>query len=487
MVAGVVVVPRLLRGLGIDRFGLLSLAWILVGYFSLLDLASGRALTKFVSEKLALDEHHAIPALAWTSLLLMSALGILGGLLLFATSPILIYSLLKMPPPMQPEALKSFYVLATCIPAVTVASGLRGILEAGQHFRVASLIRIPVSVFSYVGPLLILSISRNLVAVAFILVIGRYIGAFAYLIACLRLAPVMKKGLAFERSLLPPLLKLGGWMTISNIASPLLFYVDRFVIGAVLSMSAVTYYTTPFDVVTRIWVLPWAICGVLFPAFALTIVKDRDRTELLFQRGVKYIFIAIFPLALIIILFSPEALEIWLGQPFATHASSVLRWLAIGVFINSLACIPFTLLQGGGRADIPAKLQLLQLPLYAAVLVLLLRTHGIEGAAFGWTARVALESILYFVCSRQLLPQSGKFLFRLGVASAAALLGFYAATLPKSLFLKSEFASGSVLALGFMVYCSLAPDERRFVFSYRGKARMADESLRISQFREPRL
>ena len=44
--AGVVAIPRLVHSLGVDRFGLLSLAWIIVGYFSLFDMGMGRALTK---------------------------------------------------------------------------------------------------------------------------------------------------------------------------------------------------------------------------------------------------------------------------------------------------------------------------------------------------------------------------------------------------------------------------------------------------------
>ena len=46
-------IPPLLRGLGIDRFGVLSLAWTVVGYFSLFDLGLGWALTRVLSERLS--------------------------------------------------------------------------------------------------------------------------------------------------------------------------------------------------------------------------------------------------------------------------------------------------------------------------------------------------------------------------------------------------------------------------------------------------
>ena len=43
-------IPALIRTLGADRFGILTLAWMLIGYCSLFDLGLGRALTKLVSE-----------------------------------------------------------------------------------------------------------------------------------------------------------------------------------------------------------------------------------------------------------------------------------------------------------------------------------------------------------------------------------------------------------------------------------------------------
>ena len=52
LLVAVVAIPRLIEALGTDRFGVLTLAWMVVGYFGLLDLGLGRALTKLVAERL---------------------------------------------------------------------------------------------------------------------------------------------------------------------------------------------------------------------------------------------------------------------------------------------------------------------------------------------------------------------------------------------------------------------------------------------------
>src|SRR5579864_1683912 len=87
MILAVVCIPILLRGLGKDRFGILTLAWALIGYASLFDLGLGRALTQLVAKKLGAGEEKGIPTLAWTSLLLMSLLGLAGTACILLISP----------------------------------------------------------------------------------------------------------------------------------------------------------------------------------------------------------------------------------------------------------------------------------------------------------------------------------------------------------------------------------------------------------------
>src|SRR6266849_10669946 len=87
MLVAVVCIPVLIRGLGKDRFGVLTLAWALIGYASLLDLGLGRALTQLVARKLGAGEDREVPALVWTSLLLMLLLGVLGAAVVGLLSP----------------------------------------------------------------------------------------------------------------------------------------------------------------------------------------------------------------------------------------------------------------------------------------------------------------------------------------------------------------------------------------------------------------
>ena len=99
MAVAIVTIPVLIAGIGTDRFGVLTLAWIILGYFSLFDLGLGRALTKLVAEKLGLGRSSGIPPLVGTALGLMMALGLVGALFVGLISPWLVRDVLRISRP----------------------------------------------------------------------------------------------------------------------------------------------------------------------------------------------------------------------------------------------------------------------------------------------------------------------------------------------------------------------------------------------------
>src|SRR5690242_7126819 len=122
----VICLPVLKHRLGTDRLGIISLAWVIIGYFGLFDLGLSRALTKLVAQHLGEDRCSDIPVLVWTSLAALFCLGVVAGLATFFVSPWLVGGPLKIPSPLYRETLTSFYWLSCSIPVVMTTAGLRG-------------------------------------------------------------------------------------------------------------------------------------------------------------------------------------------------------------------------------------------------------------------------------------------------------------------------------------------------------------------------
>jgi len=263
MLVAVFSIPMLVRTLGVDRFGILSIVWMVIGYFSLFDFGLGRALTQVIAEKLGSRRPEEVPDIFWAATFLMLILGLAGAVAGAGLASWLVTSLLNVPPQLQRETLQAFYLLAVAIPVNITSIGFRGALEAHQQFRLTSIMRVIMGLVTFLVPLGVLGFSHSLVAVVAALLAGRTVVLIIYLVLCLRVIPNLGDAIAVKRAALPPLLRIGGWMTVSNMVSPLMATLDRFFLGSMVSMAAVTFYSTPFDTVTKLLIIPSALTGVI--------------------------------------------------------------------------------------------------------------------------------------------------------------------------------------------------------------------------------
>jgi O-antigen/teichoic acid export membrane protein len=423
MIVAVFCIPILIRGLGTDRFGILTLAWALIGYASLFDLGLGRALTQLVAKKLGAGEDREVPTLVWTSLLLMLVLGVVGSAIIILFSPWLVHSALNVPDPMEPETLQSFRMLGLSLPFVITTAGLRGLLEAHQRFGLINALRIPMGVFTFAGPLLVLPFSKSLVLVVGTLVAGRIVVWAAHLIFCLRVIPALRYRIALQHTAVSPLLRFGGWITIANVVNPILVSMDRFLIGAALPVAMVGYYTAPFEAVTKLWVIPASLTATVFPACSALGTERRRELEILYSRSIKYLFLVLAPISLVLFLFARQITQLWLGHDFAEKSTLVLQILAVGVFINCFAHVPFCFLQGMGRPDTTAKLFLFELVPYAAFALSMIRHWGIVGAAAAWSIRAAIEVLLLILLAWRVFSLSPRLMLGRGTLRGLTALG----------------------------------------------------------------
>ena len=451
--------PFLIRGLGTARFGILTLAWMVIGYSSVFDLGLGRALTKIVAEKIGKGEEGEIPGLVWTAQAFMIGLGAAAGLMLSLLAPRVIH-LFKIPNDLRGEALHTVYVLAFCLPIVISTAGLRGVLEARQRFDMTSTIWALMGISNFLGPLMVLPFSQSLTSVVAVITVFRILAWVVHLRLCISVFPsLVHFGVA--RIAVRSLFALGGWMTVSNLVNPLLLSADRFMIGAIVSITAVAYYATPYEMMMRILVIPGALTGVLFPAFSTSNAGDRERTCRLFTWATKIIYLCMFPLILAIVMFGGFGLRLWLGPEFAARSTHVLQIFAVNVFLSSLGLVAFVLIQAAGRPDVTAKINFFELIMYLPLAWVLIHVRGIEGAAWAWFGRVAVDTVILFLVVRRLFPGTAAMVRRMGVFLGITVSFFLLLTVPHAtpayIGLLALIMSAFVIVGWLFV---LVPDER---------------------------
>lgn len=396
LVVAIFSIPILIRALGEARFGLLTLIWAVVSYFGLFDLGLGRALTQRLAVALGTDDHKDVGSLVATSTVLMAGLGVFAGTLMAALAPWgagLIHDV-----PSQQEVVKAVYWMAAAMPAIVLTSGFRGILEARQAFGIVNLIRLPMGLITFLGPLLVVYYGAvQLDLIALVLAIGRLIACVVHGWYAWHLLPPKTGGFVVKRTMIKPLCISGGWMTVSNVAGPIMGYLDRFVVGTLVSAQTAAYYATPQELISKLSILPSALMAVVFPQFSKINLNLNAQAVDLINTSTSLIVFISFPAFSAISFFSSELLTFWIGVDFSKNASEVLLIMACGMLINSISFVPVTWLQATGHSKYVAIIHLVELPVFCALLWFGIQGFGMKGAALAWLLRIVLDACLLWL------------------------------------------------------------------------------------------
>jgi len=444
LLVGVATIPVIIRNLGEERFGLLGLIWAILGYFGVLDLGLGRATTKFVAEYLARGDTVRLPQVATLSVASQTALGAVGGVALALLTPLVVDRLLGVPTVLRGEARGALLVVSLSVPFVVLSLSLRAILEASQRFDLVTLIRTPTSAAVFLIPAVAARFGARLPAIVVLLLLVRISACWVTAALIPRAIPGFRWTLVPRWQTLRPLLGYGGWVSVSNVVSPLLVYLERFLLASLAGVAAVAYYTAPYEAVTRLLIVPAGLAGALFPAVSARggggagAAGTGASHERLLGRPLRFLLLALAPLVMLLIVCAAPLISVWLGSTYAVRSATAFSILAAGVLVNGLAHIPYVYLLGHGRPDLPAKFHLFELPLYVLFGWLLIRAQGVSGAALAWTLRVTADAALL-----------GTAVWRVGGVPAGRLLGE-----------RSGRAAGAVAALAVAATAclALAPD-----------------------------
>jgi len=434
--------------LGPERFGLLAFCWLLVAYFSVFDLGLTRALTKFASESLPNRGMRDLPGLLATSMSLMWSFALLGSALVALLSPYAVDHWLRVPAHLRDEAIWSFWLTSIGVPFVIAAGGWRAILEALGRFDLSNKVQIPLTVVGTAAPIAALLVIDSLVAVSALLLVIRVVGWLALRSIVLKVAPDLRFGAPNQVRWFRSLIAFGGWATISNVVGPVMVYVDRLIIGGVISLTAVTYYVTSYELVTRAWALAGAVIGVLFPLLSAVLYVDHKLARNAYRRALVGVYVLTLAPLSVLSLFAPEVLSLWLGGEFSASATDALRILALGVLFNCLAQVSFTVLQAAGRTGLIAAIHVVEISPYVLMLLWLAENFGISGVAAAWTIRAMVDAFVMFGFANRIIPESGRTLFSYQIVMATTALLLVVGFCAEPIVLRS-------VLLAFILICCL--------------------------------
>jgi len=378
-IAALVAMPAAANRLGSDRFAILALAWGLAGWFSQFDFGIGRSLTKEAAARHAAGRDDEIPALVWSATAVLGGLAVVVGGSLWVIAPALVTHVLDVPTALRIEAIAAARWMAVGVVPITLGPVSRAVLEARQQFRVATWLRVPLGVGSFLLPLL-----ANDAA-----------GAVAWVVAS-RTAYWLATTLAAQVPLTRPsavvaLFRDSAWISLSAVISPLLVQGDRFALAALLPIAATGSYAAAQEVATKLAFFSIALQPVLFAAASAAYSADLRRMRQLERQALLATGAVMAVPSLVLALFARPLLQWWMGGAFDPESAHVLPWMVGAVVVNALAQVPYAFLQAGKESRAVGLLHLAELPVFAAALAVAVPRWGMMGAAAVWGGRMLVD------------------------------------------------------------------------------------------------
>jgi O-antigen/teichoic acid export membrane protein len=464
LVVAIVTVPIYVRYVGEARYGVLSIVWILLGYFGFLDLGLSRAATNALAKLRDAPQPDRARVLLTTTALNLG-FGLVGSVLLYFVGGYLFAHVLSVPDELKPEVAKALPWISFLFPMALVSGAFLGALESRERFLAANVLQMFGIAASQICPVLVaVFYSPSLAAVVPAVLIAQGSSMLMLTIYVYRLeGPFSLR--AFDPKEARVLLGYGGWVTMTSLINPILTSADQFLIGSVIGVAGVAHYAIPMNLVMRTQTLPLALGRTFFPRMS---VLPRDQALELGGRALQSLGYGYAAACAPGIILTPVFFRYWIGPEFSLISAPVAQILFIGAWITGLAFVTYTLIQSQGRPDITGKLHLAEVLPFLGILWLLTTHFGIIGAAIAWSLRSTIDALAMFWAAG--LPRR---VVVSAVARPAALLGISEAA---AWFIGQNFmlavpaallAGAAALALAY----TYSPDWRRFLSSQFRRAR----------------
>lgn len=375
-------IPFLVRRLGMDGFGIYSLLVSIIGYSVLVDLGLGQGVIKFVAEMKARDDAHALNRSVSAALWAQTLLGGAGMILLIVFSRRLLL-LLKIPPVAMAAAQTGLYLCAVAFFFTMISGTFMSVLMGLQRYDLTSRTTIVTNLAMNASIIFVLLAGGGFTLVVAVTAAFALINCLIFFILMKISIPALTLFAVFDFVHFKKLFGFSSYIFISRISGSFCSYILLFVISFFLGPAVVPLYAIPMRLINGAMGLLTTGSAVIFPfASEISIKASREKINGVLIQGSHLVAAISIPVNLAIAAFAKPILTVWMGNAFADRAAPILSMLGLMTMLGSLTTIPNLITMGLGFARVIGIFSLLTLVFYLVFVPLGLIVFGVYGA--GW-------------------------------------------------------------------------------------------------------
>jgi O-antigen/teichoic acid export membrane protein len=406
MALGLVMLPFNLSHLGAPEYGL----WVLLGsitqHFSTLELGYGSGLVKFVASYRAQRDPRALNEIASTLFCIFTALALIAYTVVIAVAFNLGH-LFRITPEQAETGKWVLLIIGIYVALNFPFSVYGGIISGFQRYDINNGQAVLTSLVVAATNAIVLLSGYGLVTLVASTTCVRVLSYFIYRRNAFKVFPPLRiHPSLFCRSRLREVTGFSIYASIIDWANKLNYQMDQVVIGAFLGSPAVAVWAPAERIISGVQRLTNQLNGVLFPTVVDSDAGKRQaRLQQILLEGTRLSLVMVVPIATALIMLADPLIHAWLGKNAGKVAGCipVLQILSVAVAIRVGNATGNTLLKGAGQHRLVAWINLGTGVVNAVLSIMLIRTFGLPGVAWGTLVPIAFSAffILYPAACRR--------------------------------------------------------------------------------------
>lgn len=401
-----VVAPVVLHNLGVDRFGVWSVANAAVSAGSIMASGFGDANIQHVASRRGAGDHdapvRAVRALMGINLMLSIAIAVLGWVL----SPIAAAHVSSSTATLEQTCLWSLRIACVMLVVRAIESVCISTQRAFERYGAAVRISISARLLALAVVAGLAFVSHSVVAIMGATCLLTLAGLGLQLIRLKRLLGADSLMPAFDRGAMHALMSFGVFSWLQAVSGVVFSQVDRLALGVSLGAAAVASYALCAQMAQPVFGFAASGLHFLFPYLSnrsASMSPAALRRPLLIAFAFNLVFVAVSAGALLLL--GNRILHAWAGAEIARSATpimSVIVWSSALLGLNVTATYALLAL---GRVRIVTGFNLASGAVMLLLMLYLTPRFGVEGIAFARLSYALISLLLY-------IPLLGLFLGR---------------------------------------------------------------------------
>ena len=384
----VLLTPLQIRLLGMEAYGLLGLLAMLQIAVAALDFGLPATVMQKISSGSA---NEALLVNSVSTLYLGFAATLAGGM--WISADWLARHLLKTGDLALEVTIPSIRLIGVFL-ATRFHVGLYNATLTGRHLiERVSVIKVGVTTLRYLGGIMILLIAPQVTSLLAWFVVSALVEVGILYFAVNATLPNVQVRPAFSAQEIRGVWHLSFGLNLIAILSVLLTQVDRLVVGSVLSLKELGYYSLAYNLAIGVSLVHTSINSAMLPSvardfgnrhFADMLIRYTKSSQLIMYLECLPVFVLVF--------FGYDILRLWINADAALQAQPAVAVLALAFVINAAVSPASTVAVALAKPRVVVAANVAGLVLYAPLLYFLVKNRGIVGAALS-----ALMLSLFFV------------------------------------------------------------------------------------------